>query len=211
MGCDSERVYMCADSSVSIRIFSRHLLYSSPSTFHNLVILHAMSGLVRNCIPETFSGLSLTGSHITSVLTNVVQNATFQFDQALRFDQPEIPTSYFDYCNVTIAYSHSEENDTIIIETLLPVQDFNERLIAVGGAGFVAGRGLLQQWQMLANIAEGYATVTTDAGLGTATSADSWALLSPGHVDIPKLQNLASVSLNDMVKIHEDDVFAEQC
>ncbi|ETS85169.1 hypothetical protein PFICI_03194 [Pestalotiopsis fici W106-1] len=167
-----------------------------------------MATVFQNCVPETFSDLFLNGSQITSVLANVVQNATFQFDQTLRFDQPEIPTSNFDYCNVTISYNHAEENNTIIVETLLPTDNFNQRLIAVGGAGFVAGRGLLQQWQMLANLAEGYATVTTDAGLGTSISADSWALLSPGHVDLQKLQNLASVSLNDLAILAKQVVHA---
>lgn len=48
-------------------------------------------------------------------------------------------------------------------------------------------------------IADGYATITTDAGLGNALDATPWALLSPGNVNLYALQNLASVSLEDEV------------
>jgi hypothetical protein len=44
--------------------------------------------------------------------------------------------------------------------------------------------------------AEGYATVTTDAGI-PSPSPDTWALPSPGHVDRTRLQDFASVGLHD--------------
>jgi len=37
----------------------------------------------------------------------------------------------------------------------------------------------------------------SDAGLGAAAEASSWALLSEGNVNLYNLQNIASVSLND--------------
>lgn len=53
-----------------------------------------------------------------------------------------------------------------------------------------------------------YAGANTDAGhtfmidpLEAAGSADSWALTSPGNVDWARLQDFASVSLDDMTHI----------
>lgn len=157
-----------------------------------------MTSTLQPCVPETFGALHLAGSQISSVLANVVENATFQLDGTFRLTQPDFPATNFDYCNVTVAYTHTGETSTIVIEMLLPTESLNGRMIAVGGSGFAAGRGVVQQWQMLANVAEGYATVTTDAGVGIGANADSWALLGPGQVDDEKLKNLASVSLEDM-------------
>ena len=53
---------------------------------------------------------------------------------------------------------------------------------------------------MIPAISQGYAAVSTDGGHDGANqpTADPWALLSPGNVDLYALQNFASVALNDM-------------
>jgi pimeloyl-ACP methyl ester carboxylesterase len=50
---------------------------------------------------------------------------------------------------------------------------------------------------MVGAVADGYATITTDAGLGTSDDPRDWALLSPGNVNPFNLQNLGSRSLGD--------------
>ena len=50
-------------------------------------------------------------------------------------------------------------------------------------------------------IGEGYATTTTDAGLGDAASPEPWALKSPGNVKLYDIQNLEYLSLNDKASI----------
>ncbi|KAJ4314137.1 hypothetical protein N0V94_006596 [Neodidymelliopsis sp. IMI 364377] len=49
---------------------------------------------------------------------------------------------------------------------------------------------------MIGAIADGYATVTTYAGLDSETF-DQWAILSPGNTNLYAMQNLGSTSLND--------------
>jgi hypothetical protein len=53
-------------------------------------------------------------------------------------------------------------------------------------------------------IAEGYATMTTDAGLGSAENARPWAQVSPGNVDLYALQNFGSLALYEEAVMMKD-------
>jgi hypothetical protein len=105
------------------------------------------------------------------------------------------------FCNVTVSYTHPGQNDNIFVESWLPVENptWNNRLYAVGGGGWGAGRFAASYEIMKGGLADGYATTTTDAGLGSATSPEPWALTSPGNVNWVNLHNFASVAFNDNV------------
>ncbi|KAK0714146.1 hypothetical protein B0T26DRAFT_754175 [Lasiosphaeria miniovina] len=45
---------------------------------------------------------------------------------------------------------------------------------------------------MVGAVADGYATVTTDAGLNADGGPDTWALVSSGNVNLYALQNFGS-------------------
>jgi feruloyl esterase len=71
---------------------------------------------------------------------------------------------------------------------------------AVGGGGWRAGMFELSDMEMTGAVGEGYVTITTDGG-HSAPDARDWALLSPGNINLYLLQDLASVSLNDVASI----------
>lgn len=50
-------------------------------------------------------------------------------------------------------------------------------------------------------VALGYSAVSTDGGHAINTPVESWALVSPGNVNLYLLQDFASVSINDMMII----------
>jgi hypothetical protein len=151
--------------------------------------------LITACSPETFSP-SVFGAEILAVDANVVSGLT----------APENPDAVVqDFCNVTVSYTHPGQNDHVIVEAWLPIEDYNQRFKAVGGGGWSPGRTPGMIMLMAEALNEGYATITTDAGLvGNDGPVAPWALLSPGNVDLFSLQNLASVSLNDEVCIRLD-------
>ncbi|KAJ4359301.1 hypothetical protein N0V95_002312 [Ascochyta clinopodiicola] len=98
------------------------------------------------------------------------------------------------FCNVTLTYTHPGQEDLIKVWLALP-SAWNGRFQGVGGGGWATGFPS----EMVPAISQGYAAVSTDGGhdaLGQTT--DSWALLSPGNVNLYALQNFASVALNDM-------------
>ncbi|KAG9203345.1 hypothetical protein G6514_002998 [Epicoccum nigrum] len=99
------------------------------------------------------------------------------------------------FCNVTFTYTHPGQNDSILVWLALP-EAWNGRFQGVGGGGWATG----YPTQMVPAISQGYAAVSTDGGHDGANqpTADPWALVSPGNVDLYALQNFASVTLNDM-------------
>ena len=156
--------------------------------------------LASLCAPETFGSLALFGAEILSVESALVTNYTASSPSAYRYTQPSTEAHGIDFCNVTVSYTHPGQDDNIIVEAWLPsTENWNERLQAVGGGGWVAGRFFLSYGAMNGAIADGYVTITTDAGLGAAEDATPWAQVSDGNVNLYNLQNLASVSLNDEV------------
>ncbi|KAI1368521.1 Tannase/feruloyl esterase [Xylaria arbuscula] len=155
------------------------------------------TSLVKACLPATFSSLSLFGGEILSLETNLVSNYSASVLAAYRFTAPSTQLINATFCNVTLSYTHPGQSDEIYVEAWLPINKWNERFLAVGGGGWVAGRFFLSYAGMQGALADGYATITTDAGLGSALDASPWARVSPGNVNLYNLQNLASVSLGD--------------
>ncbi|VUC34399.1 unnamed protein product [Clonostachys rosea] len=155
--------------------------------------------LTECCTPSAFSP-SLYGAEILSLEANLVTNYSASVPEAYRFVAPSVELKNATFCNVTVTYTHPGQDDTIVTEAWLPTE-WNERFMAVGGGGWVAGRFFLSYSAMNGAIADGYATITTDAGLGSAEEPSTWALNSPGNVNLYSLQNLGSVSLNDEATI----------
>lgn len=152
------------------------------------------------CVPATFQNLSLFGAEILSLSATLVINHSASVPATDRFTQPPVEVQNATFCNITVSYTHPDQNDALAVEAWLPTTGWNRRLQAVGGGGFVAGRSVRAYSAMSGAVADGYATVTTDAGLGPAPDPTTWALLSPGNVNLYDLQNLASVSLEDEVR-----------
>lgn len=114
--------------------------------------------------------------------------------------KPENPsrqvTTDLNFCNITVTYTHPGQNDTINVTIWLPLRDWNGRLQAIGGGGYVTGSLYLG-----AAVHEGYAAASTDGGHSSDTSAVPWALLSPGNVNWNLLQDFAYRALDDLAVI----------
>lgn len=163
----------------------------------------APSSLLSVCTPDTFSTPpSLCGAEILSIHAVPVLNFTANVPSAYRFVHPAISAENLAFCNVTVTYKHTGTDDEIIVEAWLPEKDnWNERFYTAGGSGWTAGRADLTYLTATGALAEGYATSSTDSGLGYNPDAYSldWAHTSPGNIDVHKLQDFASVTLNDQV------------
>lgn len=162
----------------------------------------ATPSLLAACVPSTFSSaLSVFGATVLSIDAVAVTNFSSVAPGDFRFTQPGTQLINGSFCNVTVAYKHPGQSDRVTVETWLPAPEdaWNGRLQAVGGGGWIAGRFVLSYAAMVGAVADGYATVTTDAGLNADDDPDPWALVSPGNVNLYALQNFGSVSLGDEV------------
>ncbi|KAK1711635.1 tannase and feruloyl esterase [Colletotrichum acutatum] len=149
------------------------------------------------CAAATFSAPSLLGANLISLEASLVTNFSGLVPAEWRFSQPAVEIRNASFCNITVSYTHPGHSDVVNVETWLPSKGWNGRLQAVGGGGWRAGRMLLSYTTMAGAIADGYATVTTDSGLGDAMGPDSWALISPGNSNLYALQDLGSQTLYD--------------
>lgn len=158
---------------------------------------HSLASL---CSPEALATPSVFGAEILSLSASWVTNYTFDVPAVFNYNHGDVYLDNVNFCNVTITYTHPGHDDIITVETWLP-QRWNKRLQATGGGGWNAGRFVLSEFFMSGAIGEGYAATSTDAGLGESSSPNSWALESPGNVDLYDVQNLGYVSLNDQAVI----------
>lgn len=155
------------------------------------------STMALNCSLNALQVPVLPGANITAFDVSLVQNYSGIANSQLYTGHPTVSVDNATFCNVTVAYEHIDENDTVYVEAWLPMDNYNGRIQASGGGGWVAGRFPISYTSMIGALGEGYATSTTDAGLGM--TPDSWALSADGSPNMHALKDLASVSLHDQV------------
>ncbi|EAQ83412.1 hypothetical protein CHGG_09816 [Chaetomium globosum CBS 148.51] len=160
------------------------------------------------CVPATFSDLGLFGAEVLSINTALVTNYTASSADLIRGTQPSTEIHNATFCNVTVSYTHPGQEDKLFVETWLPIENptWNDRLQASGGAGWAAGRQAVTYEMMVGSLADGYASTTTDAGLGNNLDPAVWAVKSPGNINWYNVNNFASVALNDQAIIGKDVV-----
>jgi hypothetical protein len=151
------------------------------------------------CVTSAIAYPSVFGAEILNLSANLVQNFSEEVSDQVYYNHPSVSVRNIDYCNITVTYTHPGQNDKVNVETWLPLKNWNRRLQATGGGGWVAGRFYLSYTAMAGALGNGYVATTTDGGIGMSQTPDPWALNSPGNVDLYALQDLASVSLNDQV------------
>ncbi|KAG6365711.1 hypothetical protein INS49_007322 [Diaporthe citri] len=161
------------------------------------------SSLASLCSSGNIPKPTLFGAEILSLTSNLVSNYSTYVPDTYNYNHPSVFVDNVDYCNITVTYTHPGQNDKINVEAWLPLE-WNERLMAVGGGGLVAGRFVLSYFFMAGAIGQGYATVT-DAGTSTDPATGlTELLLEPGNMDWNAVQNFGSRALNDESIIAND-------
>ncbi|KAK1147064.1 hypothetical protein N8T08_001803 [Aspergillus melleus] len=155
------------------------------------------------CSPAGIQAPTVPGAEILSLSASWVTNYTSYAPASFNYNGGNVALDNAKFCNVTVSYTHPGYDDHITVETWLPSPDkWNGRLQATGGGGWAPGRFVLSPFFMDGALGEGFATTTTDAGLGADTPGpQDWALLSPGNLDYNALNNFGSRAYNDQALI----------
>ncbi|RSL70914.1 hypothetical protein CEP53_001742 [Fusarium sp. AF-6] len=158
----------------------------------------SLSANMTRCAASTFATPTLLGAEFLSIEANFVPNYSFEVPKGWTYSQPALNVQNVTFCNVTVTYTHSGQNDTLHVEAWLPTDgNYNGRLQAPGGSGWTPGRYILTYAGMINAVANGFASVTTDAGIPESPNPVDWLLTSPGNINTNALQNFGQVSLND--------------
>ncbi|RDW93545.1 Carboxylic ester hydrolase [Aspergillus mulundensis] len=111
------------------------------------------------------------------------------------------------YCVVSISYTHTHRIEVVNTEVWLPTDDmWNGRMMGLGGGGFYCGLFFENKRAMLGAVGEGYAAVSTDCGRRLREDNADWLLDRPGKVNLHRLEDFASVTLNDAAVIRKSVV-----
>lgn len=177
-------------------------------SFWSLFVL-GLTGVARcGCTPPatpvdcTTANLvpAIPGIEMLSVSASAVTNYTF-IDPGIA---NATAADYFDFCNVTLIFTHPGWHDSVTVITYLPTH-WNGRFLALGGGGMAAGGEALLRLQSTITpmMRRRFAISTTDGGHPSDLDASvdvnpPWVLKSPGNVDLAMLLNFASRSLHDI-------------
>ncbi|MEV6182798.1 DUF6351 family protein [Streptomyces sp. NPDC052015] len=108
------------------------------------------------------------------------------------------------FCEVTVTLTHPGAGDHAKVRTWLPADGWNGRFQGLGGAAYLAGDNGVGLGTAVKN---GYAAVSTDAGVGDALDT-GWALNSEGQVNTALLKNFASRSQHEAAVVGKEVVDA---
>lgn len=107
------------------------------------------------------------------------------------------PIPALDICDVNVTLTHGTSNDRVRVEVWMPLKDatstrFNDRFQATGGGGFVAGTF---GNAMAPQVAVGFASASTDAGIPANSSATT--VLNNAQL----LDNFSRLSVHEMALV----------
>ncbi|WP_409467873.1 tannase/feruloyl esterase family alpha/beta hydrolase [Streptomyces sp. HC307] len=140
------------------------------------------------------------GTKVESVTAVSQEGGTIHGTGALGGTVTGVPA----YCEVTVTLTHPGDGDHAKVRTWLPVSGWNGRFQGLGGAAYQAGDNGVGLGTAVKN---GYAAVSTDAGVGDALDT-SWALDSEGQVNTALLKNFASRSQHEAAAVGKEVVDA---
>ncbi|KAL1797267.1 hypothetical protein ACET3X_003873 [Alternaria dauci] len=148
------------------------------------------------CEASSFHDLNLHGGQILDVATKTHTNLSFE--APAEQNHYAVTVDHLNTCEVIITYTHPGYNDTINTVIWLPSPgNWTGRLLGVGGGGWAAGPPT--NTTLLWAASEGFVAIATDGGhIGNDIS---WSLVSSGNVNWVLLEDLSSVTLDDLATL----------
>lgn len=183
---------------------------STLSPFALLVLGAATVASAANstaCNADTFAALTLGNINILSLDVAVLRNQSLTEGSSgstgvgvgIISASTGEAVSAVDLCKVSIQYTHPGQGDNVNTWVGLPLDPtaWNSRFMMTGGGGWTAG----SDSSILAPVASGYTSSSTDGGHNATTTQAQWGLVSEGNTNWPALNDFASVALDEAAKL----------
>ncbi|KAJ9654610.1 hypothetical protein H2198_006356 [Neophaeococcomyces mojaviensis] len=159
--------------------------------------------ITSHCSTSSIPFPKIPGLQFEQVQANLVQDYTKSLGRGEYIGHEAWNVSNLGFCNVSLTYTHTGHNDPINLQVWLPLgDDWNGRMVGVGGGGYSAGLFEFSQRSLAGAVSEGYVALSTDAGHDADDpDPDNWALTASGEVDMYRLENFAHVAQGDAATI----------
>ncbi|MFF4397420.1 tannase/feruloyl esterase family alpha/beta hydrolase [Streptomyces sp. NPDC001480] len=142
---------------------------------------------------STFSVKAPAGTEVESVTAARRPGGTVHGTGILGGTVTDVPA----YCELTVTLTHPGDGDHAKVRTWLPVNGWNGRFQAIGGAAYAAGDNGVG---LATAVKYGYAAATTDAGVGDVLDT-GWALNGARQVNTALLKNFADRSQHELALV----------
>lgn len=163
----------------------------------SILSLSGVTAASSSCTKETFSSLDLSNINILSLDVTAAHN--YATNASLSSGTTSAPVGQMpasiEICIVSLQYTHPGQNDIVNTYIGLPLdaKSWNSRFLMDGGGGWVAG-GLDE---IIAPVAAGYSSSSTDGGHNSTASTADWGFVSEGNTNWPALWDFSSVALGE--------------
>lgn len=192
-------------ASTTFSVLIRILIYIMPSFFNVLSwtlastvgqrVFAAPAQETQACHPSSFSFPNITGTELINIDAQEVLNYT----KTSLLPGTDSAKSYnLDFCNITVTYKHVDASDSINVFVWAPMQEWNGRLLGLGGGGFAASFGYLYQ---TAGVGKGFVAIGTDSGHAygqTAGFDTTWALDEKNNTNWELVKDWSSRTLLEL-------------
>lgn len=160
------------------------------------------------CAPSFLSAPVLAGIDVVSLTAEPVSNYTLDSVVPVA-NHGTFTVQDESFCKVVVTYTRPTAPNlgNTGVEIWLPLPDqWNERVMAVGGGGWSPGRDEPAFQHMAGAVSLGYAALTTDAGIGNPWTPAVWGLKGPGETNYDNVENWGTRALVDMAAVGKDVV-----
>jgi len=119
------------------------------------------SSHVISSLPLDLFGMTIDSTSITAApVYNASSSGSVMF-----------PDAIFDYCNITMAYSHNGRGDQVVLNFWTPSpENFQNRWLSTGGGGLAINSGITTSGSLPGGVQYGAVSGLTDGGFGGFTT-----------------------------------------
>ncbi|KAL4881254.1 Tannase/feruloyl esterase [Aspergillus karnatakaensis] len=143
----------------------------------------------------------ITNTSINFLHAQLIINKSAHVPEIAYINHKAINVTNVSFCAVSLASTNTNQTDWVNTQVWLPIDNWNGRMMGLGGGGMWCGLYPANMLAMLGAVSEGYAAVSTDCGHTMAQGLGDWLLNPRGEISFQLLEDFAGTSLYDAARM----------